>query len=81
MKKRYLLYLLCLLCLFLILSVTSCARKQPQDETGKEPRQNETAGKDYDNGVYTTAQPKYDDHGWKPMATVVVEQGRISKAY
>lgn len=65
----------------MILSVTSCARKQPQDETGKEPRQNETAGKDYDNGVYTTAQPKYDDHGWKPMATVVVEQGRISKAY
>lgn len=78
MKKRYILYLLCL---FLILSGISCARKEPEDETGKEPQQNEPAGKEFDNGVYFAAQPEFDDHGWKPMVTVVVEQGKISKAF
>jgi major membrane immunogen (membrane-anchored lipoprotein) len=78
MKKRYILYLLCLL---LILSGASCAARGPKDETGKDPQQNQPAGEDFENGVYSAAQQEFDDHGWKPMVTVVVEQGRISKAF
>lgn len=78
MKKRYIIYLLCL---FLALSGAACAPRQPKDETGKEPQQNEQAGEKFDDGVYFAIEQEFDDRGWKPMATVIVEQGKISKAF
>ncbi len=78
MKKKYLMYLLCFL---LLLSGVSCATTPPESEPEEQNGQNEQPGPNYEEGVYSIQEEEFDDHGWKPMATVVVDGDEITKVY
>lgn len=69
-KKILLLYLTFILIVF----VAACARKGPEPQ----PPQEEAALKD---GVYSAQEAEFDEHDWKAMATVIVENGKISNVF
>ena len=78
MKKNIIIYLACIV---LIFSGISCARSEPEGQTENGQDQNGQTGADYEEGFYSIQEDEFDDHGWKPMVTVVVEGSRISKAF
>ena len=77
MKEKHIFYLLCF---SLILYTISCAPAKLGDDTQEQPPKNGQAGT-FEDGVYSAEEAGFDEHGWKPMATVVVENGKVSKAY
>ncbi len=77
MKKTFLIFLLSLL---ILLSGISCAGTEPETEPEEQPGQTEQPQADYDDGVYSL-EDEFDDRGWKPIVTVVVEGEKITKAY
>lgn len=77
MNKKTLKYLLYI---SLLLLCVSCAADQPETEQEKPP---DHSGQqpEYEEGVYSVQEGEFDDHGWKPMVTLIVENGKITKAY
>jgi major membrane immunogen (membrane-anchored lipoprotein) len=78
MKKKHSLYIICLV---LVLVGVSCAPAQPEKSPEEQPDETQQPHGDYEDGVYFANKADVDDHGWKPLATVVVQGSEISKAY
>jgi len=71
--------------LLIITLVAGCGQQKSQEQTppdqssSQQPSVNEQIS--YEDGVYYAEKADFDDHGWKAMATVIVNDGKIANVF
>lgn len=76
-----------LLVIFLAIAlIAGCSSESQQADVGTKESQEETqetvkSESLYEDGIYYAETEDFDDHGWKAMVTVIVENGEISNVF
>jgi len=67
--------------LLIVTLFAGCGQRKPQQEAPPEQSGSGNENISYEDGVYYAENADFDDHGWKAIATVIVEGGKITNVF
>jgi len=67
--------------LLIVTLVAGCGQRKPQEQAPPDQSNSGNENVSYEDGVYYAEKADFDDHGWKAMATVIVNGGKITNVF
>lgn len=82
--KKIIAAVVCVLLVAMLLAGCSSSNQSQQQQQQQQPQKQQQAQPSQEtlkDGVYYAEAKDFDDHGWKPMATVIVKDGKITNVF